>query len=94
MDLRDKIVDIIDNALYMDECGDLMGVDGLEDAIIATLPDYAAQQARIAKLELALKSVLKAVDDNIIIVRPSERHEFIELLVQWNDSLDLKGTET
>jgi hypothetical protein len=58
MNLRDKIVDVIDNALYMDECGDLMGVDGLEDAIIAALPVYETQQARIAQLEAVLVNIV------------------------------------
>jgi hypothetical protein len=96
MTMRDKIAEIVFGKLgaaFHGNTGNLLALE-LADAIIAALPDYAAQQARIAELELALKSVLKAVDDNIIMVRPSERHEFIELLVQWNDSLDLKGTET
>lgn len=49
-------------------------------------------EARITELETALKSVLKAVDDDIIMVRPSERTEFMELLGQLGDALS--GEET
>jgi hypothetical protein len=89
MNIRDKIDETITFYLAERDHYGVSFVEELADAIVAALPDYDAQ-ARIKELELALKSVLKAVDDNIIMVRPSERHEFMELLLQWNNSLDLK----
>tara|TARA_B110000908_G_scaffold164460_1_gene212544 strand:+ start:5943 stop:6302 length:360 start_codon:yes stop_codon:yes gene_type:complete len=47
---------------------------------------------RVVELETALKSVLKAVDDDIIMVRLSERTEFMELLGQLGDALSGKET--
>ena len=46
-----------------------------------------AADARIANLEGAIRSVLKSVDDGIVMVRPSDREEFMELLGQWNAAL-------
>jgi hypothetical protein len=44
--------------------------------------------ARIAELEAALKSVVKSVEDGVIMVRPSERDKFMLLLTQWNETAE------
>ena len=52
-----------------------------------------AKNAEIARLRSALKSVLKSVDDGVIMVRPSERDEFMCLLCQCNDALEEQSDE-
>tara|TARA_R110000822_G_scaffold117605_1_gene249934 strand:- start:115 stop:402 length:288 start_codon:yes stop_codon:yes gene_type:complete len=56
MSMRDKIADIIrDGELQM------ITYQGIADAIAEVLPDYDAQQARIAELEEALMVTEKAL---------------------------------
>ena len=52
-DLRDKIIDL----LAPDLCGSYRA-ERKADAILAILPDYEAQQARIDKLALAISELL------------------------------------
>jgi|TARA_B110000240_G_scaffold187671_1_gene225587 hypothetical protein len=56
MTMRDKIAEIVFGKLgaaFHGNTGNLLALE-LADAIIAALPDYAAQQARIKELEAAL----------------------------------------
>jgi hypothetical protein len=51
MSMRDKIAEIIREG---EEGALLLSYEAMADAIIAALPDYEAQQARIKELEAAL----------------------------------------
>jgi hypothetical protein len=53
MTITDKIADIIYNG------GVLTSYQDCADTIMAALPDYEAQQARITELEAALRSIEK-----------------------------------
>jgi hypothetical protein len=51
MTMRDKIAEVIREG---EEGALLLSYEAMADAIIAALPDYEAQQARITELEVAL----------------------------------------
>jgi hypothetical protein len=56
MTMRDKIAEVIREG---EEGALLLSYEAMADAIIAALPDYKAQQARIKELESALRSILQ-----------------------------------
>jgi|TARA_B110000240_G_scaffold187671_1_gene225588 hypothetical protein len=72
MTMRDKIADICDEEIQSDDPSCYV----LADAIIAALPDYDAQQARIKELESLLLRAEDTIGKSWVTIYPDMEEEF------------------